>query len=137
MAELSQTAASVVTTSTDLRSGTSGGSITAGMPIYIDTGDSNKLKACQANTANTANCSGIALTGSSSGQPIRYVAGPCNINLGATLAVGQSYYVSANTAGKIWPVSDLTTNNYVTFLGVATNASNLSLQILNTGTAHA
>lgn len=137
MAELSQTAANVIANTTDFRSGTSGGTITAGMPIYVDSNDSNKVKACIANTNTTANCSGIALTGSSNNQPIRYVTGPCNINLGATLSVGQSYYVSANTAGKIFPVSDLATNNYVTFLGVATNGSNLSLQVLNTGTQHA
>ncbi len=133
MAELTQTAANVVTTADQIKSGISGGTITAGMPIYKDSADS-KFKACIANTANTANCTGISLTGSSNNQPIQYVAiDGAHVNLGATLANGMVYCVSANTAGKIMPYSDLSTNNVVTVLGVATNTSNLQLRVQNTG----
>jgi hypothetical protein len=52
-----------------------------------------------------------------------------NINLGATLTVGQIYVLSA-TAGGIAPVADLATGHYPSILGVATTASNLLMGIL-------
>ncbi len=135
MAALTQTAGNVIGTSRKI--GTSGDTITAGMPVYRDAADSNKLKRCRANAAGTASCNGIALTGSSSGQPIVYQEDAGNINLGATLTVGETYCVSDATAGAIVPVADLGTGDYITVLGVATSASNLKLDIINSATAHA
>lgn len=135
MAELSQTAANVIGTGTQKR-GISGASITAGMPVYVDADDDNKLKICQADAAGTANCDGIALNTASAGQPIAYqTRGP--IDLGATVAVGTPYVVSDATAGKIRPHADLGTGDYVTILGVATAANSLALDIQNSATAHA
>jgi hypothetical protein len=137
MAALSQTAANVLKTAGTSQSvGVSGGTITAGMPIYIDAADSNAIKACRANAAGTANCDGIALTGSSAGQPLVYCT-IGNINLGATLAVGQTYCVSDAVAGEIVPHGDLASADYVTILGVASTTSNLILDILNSATAKA
>lgn len=137
MAALSITAASVLKTSgTSQTLAVSGGTITAGMPVYIDVADSNKLKACRANASGTANCDGIALTGSSAGQPITYCT-TGNIDLGATLTVGETYCVSDAVAGQIVPHSDLGSADYVTILGVASTASNLILDILNSATAKA
>lgn len=132
MADLSVTAASVVTSSGNALDGTAGATITAGQVLYVDTADSNKLKLAQADgTALQATVAGIALHGAASGQPIRYQA-TGTINVGATLTVGQVYVVSA-TAGSIAPYSDLTSSDYVSVLGVATTAAILSMQIQNSG----
>jgi hypothetical protein len=137
MAALTQTPGSVLKTAgTQQTLAVSGGTLTAGMPIYIDTSASNVIKACRANAAGTANCDGIALTGSSTGQPVTY-ASVGDIDLGATLTVGETYCVSDAAAGAIVPIGDLGSTDYVTILGVATTASNLKLDILNSGTAKA
>jgi len=135
MAAISQTPGSVLKgASASTNAGTAGGTLTAGMPIYIDTADSNKIKACKADAAGTANCDGIVLNGASTGQPCDYQS-VGDINLGATLVVGQVHCVSAAAAGAIVPYSDLTTAGYVTVLGVATTAGNLKLSIINSATA--
>lgn len=136
MSALSQTAANVVTTGTK-KNGVSGGTITAGMPVYRDAAASNVLKACRANAAGTASCDGIALTGSSATQPITYVESGASVNLGATLVVGETYCVSDAVAGQIVPIGDLGTADYATILGVATSASLLKLSIINSATAKA
>lgn len=133
MAALSQTAANVIGTGTR-KSGTSGGTVTAGMPLYRDTADENKLKAARANALTTAACIGVALNSASAGQPLSYQE-TGGINLGATLAVGETYCVSDATAGQIVPVADLGTGDYVTILGVATTTSNLALGIITSGVA--
>jgi len=138
MAALSQTAASVVPGSGTVRKETvvAGGTITAGMPVYKDLTDSNKYKAARANAAATAVVAGIALTGSSNGQPL-VIQTAGNINLGATLAVGESYYLSDAVAGQIIPVADLGVGDYPTPLGVATSTSILALDIDIPGVAKA
>lgn len=135
MSELVQTAGSVIGTGT-IKRGTAGATITAGMPVYRDADDGRALKACQGDAAGTANCDGIALNGAADGQPLAYqTTGP--INLGATLTVGETYVVSDATAGKIRPIGDLGTGDYVTIVGVATTTSNLALDIENSATAKA
>ena len=139
MAELSQNPVNVLASATaaQLTRGTAGETITAGMPVYRDVADSNKLKKCKADAAGTVNCDGIALNGASDDQPLTYLRTGFNINLGATLAVGQTYCVSDLTAGKIVPIPDLGSADYVTLLGVALSTSILKLQILNSATAKA
>lgn len=137
MSALSQTAGNVLKSSGTSKNGTSGGTLTAGMPVYRDVSDSNKLKACRANVSGTANCDGILLCGGSSGQPITYVESPGVVNLGATLAVGETYCVSDAAAGAIVPIGDLGSADYVTILGVATSTSLLKLDIINSATAKA
>lgn len=135
MAALIQTAASVVEgAGANKASGTAGGTLTAGMPLYEDTADGNKLKAARANAATTAIVKGIALNNASSGQPITYQSGG-EINLGATLVVGEVYCLSDLVAGQIVPYIDLGTLDYVIPLGVAKTASNFLLNVTNSGTA--
>jgi hypothetical protein len=138
MAALTQTAANVVSGSGTVRktTGVAGGTITAGMPVYKDLTDTSKLKAARANAAVTAVCAGIALTGSASGQPIVYQS-TGNINLGATLAVGETYVVSDAVAGQIVPIGDLGSGDFVCILGVATSTSILALDIHVAGVAKA
>ena len=136
MAALSQTAANVVSGSGTIRklTVTAGGTITAGMPVYKDAADSNKYKAARANAAGTSTVAGIALTGSSNGQPL-VIQTEGNINLGATLAVGETYYLSDAVAGQIVVYGDLGSTDYVVVLGVATTTSIMPLNIINSGVA--
>ena len=111
--------------------GTAGGTITAGQPLYIDSGDSDSLKPCDADVEASADAVGIALHAALDGQPIEYqTSGP--MDLGATLTVGAAYYVS-DTAGGVKPAADLAAGEYVTLLGVASAADVLEVRLLSTG----
>lgn len=137
MAALTQTAANVVAgTGARKQSGTYGGTITAGMPLYVDGSDGNKLKAARANASGTATVVGIALNGGANGQPGNYQSSG-QVNLGATLAVGETYALSDAVAGQIVPIADIGTADYVAILGVAISTSLLELNIFNPGIAKA
>lgn len=133
MADITQTATSVVVgTGAQKAEGIAGGTVAAGNPVYKDSADSDKLKAADANASTAAAAAvGIALNGGASGQPIEYQTSG-NINLGATLAVGTIYVVSAN-AGGIAPSTDLAQNWRTTVLGVATSSSILKMGLLVSG----
>lgn len=131
MSTLSQTAANVVAgTGAKAVTGTAGGTITAGMPVYIDTGDNNEVKACQSTTTELqAAAEGIALNGASNGQPITYQT-EGEINLGATLTAGAILTVDDSAAGAISnAIGDIATGNFVTVLGVATSSSLMKIGI--------
>lgn len=134
MADLSITAASVATLSgkSTRTVGTAGGTITAGMPVYINA--SNAVVAAANTSALLAEAVGIALNGASSGQPVSYQTRG-NINLGATIAIGKVYVLSA--AGLISPVDDVVATDFVTVLGVGITASNFKIGIVVAGVAAA
>lgn len=137
MSDLSVTAANVArvtsgSNQTQVKTGTAGGTITAGQVLYANT--SGNLVAAQADAASTDEVAGIALHGASSGQPIAYAIGG-DLNPGATVVVGMVYALSAAAAGGIAPYADLTSGQYVSFLGVGITASNLRLGIINSGIA--
>ncbi len=140
MADISVTAANVLagsTATTELV--TAGDTLTAGMILYKDTADENKYKKARANASGTAAGDGIALHSAASGQPI-LVAKPQrggDINLGATLAVGTIYVVSAGAAGGIAPLTDLSSGHYPVIIGVATTSSNLSMTLIDPSVAKA
>ncbi len=128
MADITITPGNVLPgTGARLEEGTAGGTITAGMPLYLDSA-TNTLKAADANdTAAKAAAVGIALHGASSGQPLKYqVAGP--ITIGGTAVVGTIYCVSEN-AGGVAPHTDLGANEYVTVLGVGISATQIKMSI--------
>lgn len=134
MADLTITGTSVVPVDGTTGHYLAGETITAGQPLYLSA--SNTLMVADANdTAVKAAVVGISLNGGSAGQPIKYQSGG-TINLGATLAVGVIYVVSA-TVGKICPVTDMAAASYCTILGVATTAANLKLCIFASGVQQA
>lgn len=135
MAALTQTAGSVAPSSNQQISlATAGGSITAGMPVYLDSSDSNKAKAADANASQAASAAvGIALNSASTGQSVQYQTSG-RINLGATLATGTTYYVGA-TAGEINPSGDLASGWYVHRLGYAVSTSILQMDLMAYGVA--
>jgi hypothetical protein len=68
--------------------------------------------------------------------PVVIAQGGTEINLGATLAVGETYVVSA-ALGAIAPVADLVSTNFVTVLGVANTTTTLIFNPQPSGIAKA
>lgn len=133
-ADVTVTAAEVLKTSTTIIvQGTLGATVTAGQVVYLDT-TVDKYKLADANGASPLfTIAGIALNGGGDGQPVSIAVGG-DIDPGFTVTVGSVYVLSA-TAGGIAPVADLTTGWRTGILGVGTTASNLKLNIINSGVA--
>ena len=128
MADISQTAASVVAASaTPFQDGVAGVTIVAGDVIYKDSTDANKLKLAVNSAEASAEAVGVALNGGANGQPIRYQTGG-GINPGGTVVVGEVYCVSPQ-AGKFAPDADVLTADYRTILGIGTTTSNIAFAI--------
>lgn len=135
MANLTQTAANValVSSSGTVKWVQVGEAVTQGMPGYQSTSDSKYYQTDANASAATAIAAGIFMTAASTdGYALLVSTG--TVNLGATLAVGTIYAVSA-TKGLICPVADLTTGDYPTTLGIATTTSGLPLNITVSGVA--
>lgn len=117
-----------------------GGTVTQGQPVYR--GSTGKYLPADANDGvEKSVVTGIALTpGVLDSFGIMALPstspGASLVNLGATLAVGQTYAVSA-TVGAIAPIADLTTGQFITILGVAVSASLLDFQTIISSTAKA
>jgi hypothetical protein len=125
MADLTQTAASVRVMAGNARVliSQAGEALTQGQPVYQAT--DNKWYRCDANDGVIkARCEGITLTSAASnGFFVRALPGS-DIDLGATLVIGETYVVSVNV-GAIAPIGDLAAASFVTTLGVAITASTL------------
>jgi hypothetical protein len=136
MADITQTPANVVDQAGAQldNTGRYGATVVAGQPVYRDATD-NKWKLADNNvSAVLANVGGISLNGGSDGQPASVlIAG--DINLGATLILGETYILSSNV-GKIAPVADISTN-FVTILGVAITTAILRFKPIVAGIQHA
>ncbi len=136
MADISVTAASVAqSTGSVTIDCITAVAVTAGQCVYRDSSTSNQLRLAQKDgTLAESQAVGFALHAAAAGQPCK-VQTSGNINLGATLTVGETYIVSA-TAGGVAPVGDVSTH-FVTILGVAISASILQMGINIAGVAHA
>lgn len=134
MSDLTVTAASVKpgsSTSAITKNGTYGETVTAGQAVYLNSSDSLYYKAECDSTSAKATAVGIAMNSGSANQPATILTkGSCTI--GATVAVGTVYVVSA-TAGGIAPTTDLASTNYVTVLGVGDSPATLNINILASG----
>lgn len=131
MADLTITASSVALVSGITRHGTAGGTLTAGQPVRLSSGE---LVAASDASAAAAAVAGIALHGASDGQPIAYQDSGV-IAIGATVAVGKVYVLS--TSGGIAPVDDVASSEFITVLGVGVTAANIKLGINASGVAAA
>lgn len=124
-ADLTITAASVVSSASTTKDGTAGEAITAGQAVYLKSSDGLLWKAQADGSAAEGAAVGIALNGGAAGQPIKYqYAG--DITIGATVAVGILYCVSA-AAGGICPSADLASSDYVTLLGIGKTAAIITM----------
>ena len=135
MADLTQTAANVnghvgFKTSNIVY----GETVVAGNAVYKKATDSKYWKAINSAAAD-ATAVGIALTGGAADEPgVIQISGP--VDLGATLTIGEQYYVS-NTAGAIAPAADIGTGEFPFLLGIASAADKLEIKLFGTGVAHA
>lgn len=125
MANVTQIPANVLASAAAQKErGIAGASITAGMPLYKDSSDSDKLKPAQA-TSTKSGFVGLALNGAASGQPVEYVTRDTAFEIGGTVAVGTVYGLSA-TAGAICPVADWTSGDYGVVIGIGTTTAKIS-----------
>ncbi|MBP99015.1 hypothetical protein CMK18_23945 [Candidatus Poribacteria bacterium] len=109
-----------------------GEAITRGMPIYLDGTNSNKaMKALNTSVAGTA-VYGIAASTSSADNDYIQVVTTGTITTGASMTVGQAYYLST-TAGGVCPFADLNTNDYINLLYRAVTATTAKLVFENSG----
>lgn len=135
MANLTITAANVVKgDDAQTKDGLAGATITAGQVVYLNP-TTKRWGLADNNSATAAErvAVGIALNGASAGQPLE-VQTSGKITIGATVVVGTIYTLS-DTAGAIAPAADLATGEYVTTLGVGISATQIALDVGNSGVA--
>lgn len=138
MANLTQTAANVAIGGSNARTSEplqAGEPLTQGQPAYKKASDRKWYRAdanVSAEAAGSVEPPVIVLTPAAAIDDwfVGVRRGP--VKLGATLAVGTPYVISA-TVGAICPYADLVTGDYVTFLGFATSTSVLDLDVDATG----
>lgn len=133
MADLTITAANVALggSGTSVRVVQVGESVTQGETGYLNNTDNKHYLADADDSETTANADCLFLSpASADGYAVAVFSGP--VNVGATLTVGEQYYVS-DTAGGIKPAADLATGDFVTLLGIATATNVLDLSINASG----
>ncbi|MDE2020527.1 MAG: DUF2190 family protein [Patescibacteria group bacterium] len=124
------TAANVAQASGVPQQYTSGGTLTQGQCVYLNS--SNQVVGAQSNASGTATVLGIALNAASKGQPVTVLTSGV-ITIGATTTKGTIYVVSAANAGGIAPIGDLATGNYLSIIGYANSTTQITLTINATG----
>ena len=124
MADIAPVPASVLLVSGSVAEIRAGGTVTAGAFVYRATDGDYEVAKADANTTDAVE--GIALCGASNGQPLTMALPGSVVNMGATLSIGKVYALSDATAGAMMPVDDISNNEYVTQVGVALTAANLS-----------
>lgn len=137
MADLSITPTDVdVVTSTSGSFVQFGETITPGQSVYRSTAD-NKFYKADCTASATARIAGIAISYASAntyGYIFSQTGG--KLNLGVTLSKGEIYVVS-DTAGGIMPITDLTTGQYFSQIGIAETTSNLQMRMWDSQITHA
>jgi len=129
MADISVTASAVTGTAAD--TGTAAATLAAGVVVFKDATNSNKLTASDCNDTTKASFYGITLNGGDAGQPL-IVHKSGDLTMNAALTAGTFYYLSA-TAGKICPIADLTTGCRVIQIGYAKSTTVLAVNPIDTG----
>ena len=131
MAAESITAANVLpSTSAVITYGTAGATITQGQLVYIDTGDSNKIKLADSDASSTASTvAWLALVAASSGQRVYYITSDPSLTLGATLAAGDTLWASPTAGGITKTEADLVAGNYKTTVGIMTSTTLCNFKI--------
>lgn len=135
MTDLVQTAANVLAgAAANKKQGVAGATIVAGNSVFLNS--SNQLVGAQKDVdAASAAAVGVALDDGAIGQPVIYQTSG-EIDVGATLVIGETYVVGA-AAGGIAPVADVIATEFATILGVALAGGVLKMGILQSGVAHA
>lgn len=135
MADLSITAANVgVKGAAQIDVVQVGEAVTHAQPVYLST-DGKWYKADANVSVTTAAARGITMGIAALDGYVAIVRSGA-FNPGATLTVGETYFVSA-TAGGIAPAADVTTGWFPTILGIASSASQLDVNIVRGTVARA
>lgn len=120
----------------DKDSGIAGEVITAGMPVYKNAADGNKLYKADTNQSLAASkVVGLALHGASPGQPLLYAKKDPKFVPGITLVAGDIVLAGATAAGDLAPVADLATGWFPVIVGVANSTTEMNLNITPGGIA--
>jgi len=134
MADLSITASDVLVVSGTPSTKKAGEAITAGDLVYAF--NSTHMKKAANSNATVADISGIALNNATLGQTLSYL-GAGTVALGTSvLTVAETYCVS-NTSGKICPIGDIGSGEYLSYFGYGGTTSNMTISIEATGLAKA
>lgn len=100
--------------------------IDAGQTAYLDT-NVGKYRLGQANAQLTARIKGVAFNRTNgANQWLRVITEGTLTGL-AGLVVGETYVQSDTVAGAVMPAADLTTADWVTWVGIALSATSLKL----------
>lgn len=131
MAALSITVGNVGigTDSVDVRAVQVGEAVTQGAPGRIS---ANKYYLCNNSTTTDAAATCIFMGPASADGDYVLALFSGRWKVGATVTVGQTYVVG-NNDGELAPISDLTTGDYVTILGIADTSSTIVLDINASG----
>lgn len=111
-----------------------GEAIAAGQIVYKKSAD-NKYYKADADALESAQCAGIAIMPCPAASDYFAILRRGGIDLGCTLTVGETYFVSG-TAGGLQPSADVGAGEYVTKVGIAITAAKLEVDIHVSGIAH-
>lgn len=136
MTDLSPVAASVVWDGKK-ETGRAGATVARGQLVYKDTTDNNDLKLADADVLASSIVEGVALNDAGDGQPLEYGYGEGTLTVGGTgVSVGATYALSTS-AGGIAPESDLSTGDYMSFVGIGATTSTIKCNFFNSQVVHA
>lgn len=127
--DLSITAASVIPgANAVVRYATMGAAGLAGQVVYKSATDGKLYLAdCDSATAGVRDAVGILISSAGIGSKGSYVTEDDDLTIGATVANGTVYCLSA-TAGGIAPLADITTGGFVTVLGVGKSSTKIAFK---------
>lgn len=100
--------------------------------VYLDENDRDEDGVGKAKKADAdasvghADVDGVCVNYASLGQPITVVNSDPEFTPGATLVPGMIYAVARTPAGKIMPVNDLQTGDYVSPVGIAITSTTMN-----------
>lgn len=121
MADFVLTAAQVTKDSGNAKTGTAGETITAGQTVYLKSTDNRLWKADANGTAEEQVCLGVALHGSSAGQPLDYLdeqGAVLTLTTGAALGAAYDAVIASGlVAGNLCPHADAVAGWRETVLG--------------------
>jgi hypothetical protein len=111
-----------------------GGTISKHDWVYIDTTDNSKVKAADADVEASAVVYGMALHDAVSGEFVMIAIDGAVVTVGGGLTAKTFYYLGT-TAGETVPLGDLSSGDYISQVCFANSATELVIDINNTGVA--
>lgn len=132
MADYSVTPGNVVPTAALKTTLIAGEAIDAGELIYKKASDSKAYLAQIDGTEEEADAIGIAVVSAGTGQPVVYqTSGP--LAMGSVFTAAGAVVMASRTAGKLAPIADLSTSDFLTLVGWSTSATTLNISLQKTG----